>query len=94
MKKLKLCILIILMRSFYGLGYWEWTPQTKKWINPKYAVKSTPEEQFNYAEEFRKNGKIDIAIREHKKLLNIIQSQNMLQSHVLFLEKFIEKWVI
>jgi len=69
MKKLKLCILIILMRSFYGFPYWEWTPQTKKWINPKYAVKDTPEEQFNYAEDFRKNGKIDIAIREHKKLL-------------------------
>ncbi|MCM8818381.1 MAG: tetratricopeptide repeat protein, partial [Candidatus Omnitrophica bacterium] len=55
--------------SFHLYSYWEWTPQTGKWINPKYAVKDTAEEQFNYAEEFRKNGKIEIAIREHKKLL-------------------------
>jgi len=68
MKKL-LIVVVFFSILVKGYSYWEWTPQTKKWINPKYAVKSTPEEQFNYAEEFRKNGKIDIAIREHKKLL-------------------------
>ncbi|MCM8803941.1 MAG: tetratricopeptide repeat protein [Candidatus Omnitrophica bacterium] len=68
MKKFYIFIaFFLLISSTYS--YWEWTPQTKKWINPKYAVKDTPQEQFNYAEEFRKNGKIDIAIREHKKLL-------------------------
>ncbi|MGC8976920.1 MAG: tetratricopeptide repeat protein [Candidatus Ratteibacteria bacterium] len=68
MKSIQVLMVFFLLISF-GYSYWEWTPQTKKWINPKYAVKDTPEEQFNYAEEFRKNGKIDIAIREHKKLL-------------------------
>jgi len=67
--KRNLILIILLGLSTFLYSYWEWTPQTKKWINPKYAVKDTPEEQFNYAEDFRNNGKIDIAIREHKKLL-------------------------
>lgn len=65
----KYIFLIFAFLSFHSYSYWEWTPQTGKWINPKYAVKDTPEEQFKYAEEFRKNGKIEVAIREHKKLL-------------------------
>jgi len=50
-------------------SYWEWTPQTGRWINPKYAVKHTAKEQFEWAEKFRKEGDIDKAIREHKKLI-------------------------
>ncbi|MFH0838952.1 MAG: outer membrane protein assembly factor BamD [Candidatus Omnitrophota bacterium] len=33
-------------------AYWIWTPESGKWVNPKYAVKDTPEEQFNYATAF------------------------------------------
>ncbi|MCX7916742.1 MAG: tetratricopeptide repeat protein [bacterium] len=68
MKKI-LTLLFFYFFSVFTYGYWEWTPQTRKWINPKYAVKNTPKEQFEYAEEFRKNGQIEYAIREHKKLL-------------------------
>ncbi len=65
----KYIILIFLILSFHLYPYWEWTPQTGKWINPKYAVKDTPEEQFKYAEQFREDGKIELSIREHRKLL-------------------------
>ncbi len=65
----KKVFLIILLLRFSSYSYWEWTPQTKKWINPKYAVKDTSKEQFEYAEQFRKNGDIESSIREHKKLL-------------------------
>ncbi|MGB9677258.1 MAG: tetratricopeptide repeat protein [Candidatus Ratteibacteria bacterium] len=68
MKSIQVLIVFFLLNSF-GYTYWEWTPQTKKWINPKYAVKETPKEQFEYAEELRKNVKIESSIREHKKLL-------------------------
>jgi outer membrane protein assembly factor BamD (BamD/ComL family) len=68
MKKI-LILIILLFFLEKGYSYWEWTSQTKKWINPKHAVRPTPEEQFNYAEELRKNGNVDIAIREHIKLL-------------------------
>lgn len=33
-------------------AYWVWTPETKKFINPKYAVKDTPKEQFDWAMGF------------------------------------------
>lgn len=68
MRKFQIFLMFFLIVSL-SYSYWEWTPQTKKWINPKYAVKETPEEQFKYAEELRKNGKIEASIREHKKLL-------------------------
>ncbi len=33
-------------------AYWVWTPETKKFINPKYAVKDSPKEQFDWAMTF------------------------------------------
>ena len=37
-------------------AYWIWTPETKKFVNPKYAVKDSPKEQFDWAMSFY-NGK-------------------------------------
>lgn len=50
-------------------GYWEWTPQTGKWINPKYAVKDTDKQQFEYAESFKTAGNNEAALREYLKLV-------------------------
>ncbi len=52
-----------------GFTYWEWTPHTGRWINPKFAVKGTPQEQFEFAEQLRKDGYIQKSITEHQKLL-------------------------
>ena len=52
-----------------GYCYWEWTPKTGKWVNPKYAVKDSPGEQFEWAENFRKAGNLEKAISEHRKLI-------------------------
>ncbi|MBN1526194.1 MAG: tetratricopeptide repeat protein [Candidatus Omnitrophica bacterium] len=38
-----------LVFSAAASAYWVWTPETKKFINPKYAVKDTPKEQFDWA---------------------------------------------
>jgi len=35
-------------------AYWIWTPQTGTWINPKWAVKDTPQQQFDWALKFFK----------------------------------------
>ncbi|MFA6143116.1 MAG: tetratricopeptide repeat protein, partial [Candidatus Omnitrophota bacterium] len=35
-----------------ALAYWIWTPQTKKFINPKWAVKDSPKEQYDWAMGF------------------------------------------
>lgn len=68
MKK-KIVLLGFTLICIHLFSYWEWTPQTRRWINPKYAVKDTPKEQFEWAEKFRKEGDVDKAIREHKKLI-------------------------
>ncbi|MBI3323157.1 MAG: outer membrane protein assembly factor BamD [Candidatus Omnitrophica bacterium] len=31
---------------------WVWTPQTRRWINPKYAAKDTPQHQMDWAVGF------------------------------------------
>ncbi|MCM8762408.1 MAG: tetratricopeptide repeat protein [Candidatus Omnitrophica bacterium] len=67
--KYRTVIFISLFFSFYSFAYWEWTPKTGRWINPKYAVKDTPKEQFEWAEQLRKEGNTEGAILEHEKLL-------------------------
>ncbi len=68
-QKQKVFFVAFFLVALSGFSYWEWTPETGRWINPKYAVKNTPEEQFEWAEQFRTRGKTQAAIREHKKLL-------------------------
>lgn len=48
---------------------WIWTPQTGKFINPKWAVKSTPKEQLEYALAFMSGKKYNQATAELKKLI-------------------------
>lgn len=62
-------VFCLLLCSSDVFSYWMWTPQTKRWINPKYAPKDTPKEQLLYAmdlfeaEEYRK------ALEEFKKVI-------------------------
>jgi len=49
---------------------WIWTPETGKFINPKWEVKSTPQDQLEYALSFMDQNKYDKAIAEFKKLIN------------------------
>ena len=48
---------------------WIWTPESGKFINPKWAVKPTPEDQLEYAESFRDQGNCKKAMAEFKKLI-------------------------
>lgn len=52
-----------------GLCYWIWTPQTKKWVNPKYAPKDTPKEQLLYATDFYEAKDYKKALAEFKKII-------------------------
>jgi len=67
--KNKLLLIFFILLAGYAFSYWEWTPKTGKWINPKYAVKDTPKEQFEWAEQLNKQGNVSQAIREYEKLL-------------------------
>jgi len=45
-------VVSLLASSGTAYGYWLWTPETKKFINPKYAVKDSPKEQFDWSMSF------------------------------------------
>lgn len=50
-------------------AFWVWTPETNKWVNPKYAVKETPKEQLDYALQFYQAKDYKKAIDELNKLI-------------------------
>ncbi|MCX5668028.1 MAG: outer membrane protein assembly factor BamD [Candidatus Omnitrophica bacterium] len=49
-------------------AYWIWTPETKKFTNPKYAVKDSPKEQFDWAMSFYSARDFQRAAAEFEKL--------------------------
>ena len=69
MAKKYLFLLILLITAQSVFAYWEWTPKTRKWINPEYAAKETDKKQWEFAEQYRINNKLDKAVSEYKKLL-------------------------
>jgi outer membrane protein assembly factor BamD len=50
-------------------AFWVWTPETNKWVNPKFSVKETPKEQFAYAMGFYEAGDLEKARVEFSKLI-------------------------
>jgi len=36
------------------VAFWVWTPETNKWVNPKYSVKGTPQEQLEVGLVFKR----------------------------------------
>ena len=61
---------IIVAFFFLNMAYaaWVWTPETKKFINPKYAVKDSPKEQFDWAMGFYDAKDYKKAVAEFDKL--------------------------
>ncbi len=62
-------ISIVVISGNWAEAFWIWTPETGKWINPKYAVKDTPKEQFDYAYSLYTQGDYKRAINEFQKLI-------------------------
>jgi len=51
-------------------AYWIWTPQTRRWTNPKYDVKEHPKAQLEYALGFFEAGNYKKAKVEFEKLIS------------------------
>ncbi|MDD4957640.1 MAG: outer membrane protein assembly factor BamD [Candidatus Omnitrophica bacterium] len=49
-------------------AFWIWTPKSKTFENPKYAVKDTPREQYEWAMYFYKQGDFNRAAEEFVRL--------------------------
>src|SRR3989338_3805158 len=60
-------LLLVVPSSVHA--FWVWTPETNKWINPKYAVKDTPMEQFEEAKVLYDQKNYASAIKEFNKLV-------------------------
>lgn len=69
MRNIFLSILLIFTLSCPARAFWMWTPETNKWENPKYSVKSTPKAQLEYAMGFYQSGDFPSALRELTKVI-------------------------
>src|SRR5580704_4887491 len=68
-RKILLCVLFLGLFPSFSQADWIWTPETGKFINPKWEVKPTPGDQLEYAQSFRDQGNCKKAMAEYKKLI-------------------------
>jgi len=70
--KIFTCGVLVCLSAFIFIeaasAYWIWTPETKKFVNPKYAVKDSPKEQFDWAMNFYNAKDYKRAASEFEKL--------------------------
>lgn len=64
-----LALLIAQSCTEVTFAYWIWTPETGKFINPKHAVKETPQKQFDWARSLFEAEKYKRAVDEFEKLI-------------------------
>lgn len=65
---ISLSIAILFLSYNTASAYWVWTPETKKFINPKNAVKDSPKEQFDWGMNFYNAKDYERAAAEFDKL--------------------------
>jgi len=68
-KRLFLTGMISALLTTQAFAFWIWTPETNRWINPKYAVKDTPKLQLEYSLEFYEQKDFKKAMAELQKLI-------------------------
>jgi outer membrane assembly lipoprotein YfiO len=62
-----LCVFCFLSQTAWA--YWIWTPQSKKWTNPQYAPKESPQEQLKFAISYYEAKDYKVSLDEFKKLI-------------------------
>ena len=60
-----------------GFAYWEWTPETGRWTHSWFSVRETPEEQYDWAEEFIARGEYGTAVRKLRQLVRAFSGSPM-----------------
>ena len=61
--------IIVLSCATPSFAFWMWTPETNKWVNPKYAVKDTPQEQLEFSTTYYDQKDYKKALQELEKLI-------------------------
>lgn len=59
---------LLVLSADVSHAFWMWTPKDKKIINPKFIVKDTPEEQYNFAMKFYQDRDLQRAAEEFVRL--------------------------
>lgn len=63
-------LVILLLSATAAHAFWIWTPETKRWINPKYSSKENAQLQLAEVEKYYNLKQYKIALREAKKLVS------------------------
>jgi len=74
-----------------GFGFWIWSPKTKKWKNPKYSPKPSPDLQYKYAQEVFKNKDYKQAYVEFKKIINYFPGSKEAAEAQYYMGRCLEK---
>ncbi len=81
MRKCALTLILLVFSVFLfentSSAFWLWSPKTNKWVNPKYAVKDTPNEQYEWAMRFFKEGQFDRSAEEFISLTEYYPDSDM-----------------
>ncbi len=67
------CMAAIFFFSVSADAYWVWTPGSKKFINPKYAAKDSPKEQFDWAMTFYNAKDYQRSAQEFEKVTKVYE---------------------
>jgi len=67
------CVAAVFFFSVSADAYWVWTPGSKKFINPKYAAKDSPKEQFDWAMSFYNAKDYQRAAQEFEKVTKVYE---------------------
>lgn len=75
MNKYKAIILLLTVCLSLGVvnkarAFWIWTPETKRWINPKYSPKENARLQLEVVEKYYKNKQYPQALTEARRLVS------------------------
>ena len=72
-------VVTVVLLAYAGAAnaVWAWTPETGRWINPRYQPKETPEAQLEYASQLRLAGDYEDALSEYEKLFKFYPDSDL-----------------
>ncbi|MBI3318459.1 MAG: outer membrane protein assembly factor BamD [Candidatus Omnitrophica bacterium] len=69
MERIFVSLLLLGLFASEAHAVWIWTPQSRRWVNPKYAAKDTPRAQMDWAIGFFESGDYARASKEFVRLV-------------------------
>jgi outer membrane protein assembly factor BamD len=69
LKRTVCALLLVGLMAGSAQAAWVWTPETRRWINPKYAAKDTPKAQMSWAMTFFERKDYPRAAKEFLRLV-------------------------